>query len=120
MHLRWVASQPFLAVFLFAFANGFGALPALIAAHRLFAASAIAFRAVALSLCFRLAAAGAGALAALTAAQRFRAASAIAPRPAALNFLLRATGAGAGAVARGVGVLFPGGRPRRFTGPCRA
>ena len=48
-----VARQPFLAVFLFTLANGLGALPALIAAQRFFAASAIALRAATLSLCFR-------------------------------------------------------------------
>jgi hypothetical protein len=44
--------QPFSTVFLFAVANGLGALPAFIAAQHLFAASAIAFRAVALSVRF--------------------------------------------------------------------
>jgi hypothetical protein len=68
------------AFFRFAFANGDGALPALIAAHR------------------------------------FRTASAIAFRPTALILRLRRTGA----TAETAGANALGGRPRRFTGPCRA
>ena len=49
------ACYRFFAVLLFAFAKGLGALPAFMAAQRLFAASAMALRAAALSLCFRLA-----------------------------------------------------------------
>jgi len=111
-----VARQPFLAVFLFTLANGLGALPALIAAQRFFAASAIALRAATLSLCFRSTTGGDGALPALTAAQRFRAASAIAFRPAAL--ILRLRRAEAAAETAEVGAL--GGRPPRRTELCRA
>jgi hypothetical protein len=71
------------AAFLLGFlANGLGALPALIAAHRFFAAADIAFR------------------------------------PAPLIFRLCATGAATGTA--GAGPFLPGGRPRRFAGPCRA
>jgi hypothetical protein len=54
-----VSRQPFLDVFRFAFPNGLGALPALIAAHRFLAASAIAFLPAALILRFRALGAGA-------------------------------------------------------------
>jgi hypothetical protein len=47
-----VAHQPYFAAFPLAFEKGFGALPALMAAHRFLAASAIAFRAAALSVRF--------------------------------------------------------------------
>jgi hypothetical protein len=50
---RRLAVQPFLAVFVLAFANGDVALPALIAAQRFFAASAIALLPAALRVRFR-------------------------------------------------------------------
>jgi hypothetical protein len=113
--------QLFFAAFPLAFANGLGALPALIAAQRFFAAAAIALRAAALIPRFRFTAGLAGvgvALAALIPAQRFRAASAIAFRPAALRVRLRATGEDA---ATGVAAaFFPARLPLCFAGPCRA
>jgi hypothetical protein len=82
---RWASfcgAQFFLAAFPFALANGEGAFPALIKAHRLRAAAAIFFR------------------------------------PAALIVRFGAMGAGIDDAA--VDDLDPGGRPRRFVGPCRA
>src|SRR5271169_6734252 len=61
---------------------------------------------------------GEGALPALMAAQRFLAASAMAFRPAALR--VRFAVAGAGAETARANALLAGGRPRRFTVPCRA
>jgi hypothetical protein len=106
-------------IFLLCFlANGLGDLPALIAAHRFFAAAAIAFLAAALSLCFRSTTGADGVFPALIAAHRFREASAIAFLPVAL--ILRFRWPGAGAEDFGADAFLPGGRPRRFAGPSSA
>ena len=110
------ACQPFLPAPPLAFLKGFAALPALIATHRFFAASAIAFLPEALMLRFRSTTGAAGVFAALTAAQRFLAASAIAIRPAALKACLRATRADP----KEVGPDVLGARPRRFVELCSA
>jgi hypothetical protein len=119
--------QLFFAAFPFAFANGFGALPALIAAQRFFAAAAIALRAAVLIPRFPLTtgltdglAAECEALAALIPAQRFRAASAMAFRPAVLRVRLRGTGEVAATGAGAAAAFFPAGRPLCFAEPWRA
>src|SRR5258707_11336585 len=88
-----IGAYRFAAFFLARFANGEGALPALIAAHRFLAASAIAFRPAALRV--RLPFAGA----------------------------LGAAGCDRFDASRAAAAFFrpdPGGRPRRLSGPARA